>query len=287
MATVVSAPVGAEPKPLLSEIDVFGLTHPGKVRSTNADHFLVASFHRAIRVHASSVPTDAFPVYSPDSRGFLFLVADGVGSLSHAREGSAKLTDAVARYLVEMSEVSLQAQPDRELEMVDRVRESVSAAHEQLRDYAKEVGGGAATTITMVLAVWPCGFIAHAGDSRAYRLRDGVIERMTTDQTMAQVMVNAGKMSQAQAEASKLKNVLLSAAGSATFDLNVTTPDLKGDDRWLLCTDGLTRHVNETELRERRESDAGGEHVGRDLLALTLERGGEDNVTVIVAGPRK
>ena len=287
MATVVAAPVGAENKPLLSEVDVFGLTHPGKIRATNADHFLVASFHRAIRVHASSLPSEAFPVFSPDSRGFLFLVADGVGSLSHAKEGSAKLTDAVARYLVEMSEVSLQAQPDRELEMVDRVRESVSAAHEQLRDYAREVGGGAATTITMVLAVWPCAFIAHAGDSRAYRLRNAVIERMTADQTMAQVMVNAGKMSQAQAESSKLKNVLLSAAGSTAFDLNLTTTDLRRDDRWLLCTDGLTRHVSETEMREHLESDAGAEQVCRDLLGLALERGGEDNVTVIVAGPRK
>ena len=287
MATVTAAPVGAEIKPLLSEVDVFGLTHPGKVRSSNADHFLVASFHRAIRVHASSVPADAFPVFSPDSRGFLFLVADGVGSLSHAKEGSAKLTDAIARYLVEMSEVSLQAQPDRELEMLDRVRESVSAAHEQLRDYAKEVGGGAATTITMILMVWPCAFIAHAGDSRAYRLRDAVIERLTTDQTMAQVMVNAGKMSQQQAESSKLKNVLLSAAGSADFDLSLVTTDIRRGDRWLLCTDGLTRHVSETEIREHLEGDAGAEQVCRDLLALALERGGEDNITVITAGPRK
>lgn len=286
MATVTAAPARAGIKPLMSEVDVFGITHPGKVRPTNADHFLVASFHRAIRVHASSVPADKFPVFSPDSRGFLLLVADGVGSLSHAKEGSARLTDAIARYLVEMSEVSLQAQPDREHEMVDRVRESVSAAHEQLRDYAKEVGGGAATTITMILMVWPCAFIAHAGDSRAYRLRDAVIERLTTDQTMAQVMINAGKMSQAQAESSKLKNVLLSAAGSATFDLTLVTTDIRRGDRWLLCTDGLTRHVSETEIRESLERDASAEQVCRDLLALALDRGGEDNVSIVVAGTR-
>jgi serine/threonine protein phosphatase PrpC len=287
MAKVRVAPAAAEVKPLLSEVDVFGITDRGKVRPTNADHFLVASFHRAIRVHASSVPAEAFPVFSPDSRGFVFLVADGVGSLSHAKEGSAKLTDAIARYLIEMSEVSLQAQPDRELEMVDRVRESVSAAHEQLRDYAKEVGGGAATTITMILMVWPCAFIAHAGDSRAYRLRNGVLERLTTDQTMAQVMVNAGKMSQEQAESSKLKNVLLSAAGSATFDLTLTTTNTLRGDRWLLCTDGLTRHVSETEIRAALERNVGAEKTCRDLVALALERGGEDNVTVIGGGIRQ
>jgi protein phosphatase len=281
MATVTADTVGAEPKPLPSEVDVFGITHPGRVRKSNADHFLVASFHRAIRVHASSMPPEAFPTFSPDSRGRLFLVADGVGSLSHAKEGSAKLTDAIARYLVAMSEISLQSQPDREGEILDHLRESVSAAHEQLRDYAKEVGGGAATTITMSLMIWPCVFIAHAGDSRAYRLRNGVIERLTADQTMAQVMVNAGKMSQEQAESSKLKNVLLSAAGSATFDLTVSATDIRRDDRWLWCTDGLTRHVSEAEIREAMERGTASEAICRDLLALALERGGEDNVTIV------
>jgi len=281
MATTPADPVGAGPKPLLHEVDVFGMTHPGRVRSTNADHFLLASFHRAIRVHGSSMPADAFPTFSPDSRGFLFLVADGVGSLSHAKEGSAKLTDVIAKYVVNMSEVSLQAEPDREGEMLGRVHESVTAAHEELRAYAKEVGGGAATTITMVLVIWPFAFVAHAGDSRAYRLRDSVIERITSDQTMAEVMVNAGKMSRDEAESSKLKNVLLSAAGSKAFDLTVEALRVRRADRWLLCTDGLTRHVSEIELREKMESDIGSEQICRDLIALALERGGEDNVTVI------
>jgi serine/threonine protein phosphatase PrpC len=281
MAPDTADPVSVGVKPLPTEVDAFGITHQGLVRKTNADHFIVASFHRAIRIHASSMPAEAFPTFSPDSRGWLLLVADGVGSLSHAKEGSAKLTDAIARHLVAMSEVSLQSHPNREREVLDRVHESVSAAHEQLRDYAKEVGGGAATTITMILMIWPCAFIAHAGDSRAYRLRDAVIERLTMDQTMAQVMVNAGKMSRQQAESSKLKNVLLSAAGSTTFDLSVSATDIRRKDRWLLCTDGLTRHVSETEIREAMESNVGSERVCRDLLALALERGGEDNLTII------
>src|SRR5437773_271146 len=176
MATVTASPVKASAKPSMSEVDVFGITDPGNVRSNNADHFLLASFHRAIRVHASSMPADDLPTLSPDSRGFLFLVADGVGSLSHAKEGSAKLTDAIARHLVEMSEVSLQSHPDRESEVFERVRVSVALAHNQLRDYAKEV------------------------------------------------------------------------AGSASFDPELTITDIRRGDRWLLCTDGLTRHVSEKEI---------------------------------------
>lgn len=275
-----------DPKPLLNQIDVFGLTHKGLVRSSNADHFLVASFHRAILVHAASLPSESLPAFSPDSRGFVLLVADGVGSMSHGVDGSAKVTDTIARYLVEMSEISLMAQPNREAELLDRLREPVSAAHLELQAYAREVRGGAATTLTVCHMVWPCCFIAHAGDSRAYRLRGGKMERLTTDQTMAQVMIDAGTMTQEVAEGSNLKNILMSAVGSAQFDLNMSVTDIRRADRWLLCTDGLTRHVTEKEIQKTLSSGVGSEQICKDLLALTLERGAEDNITVICAQER-
>src|SRR3954470_15729066 len=106
-----------DPKPLLDQIDVYGCTHKGKVRQTNADHFLVASFHRAILVHAASVPPDSLPAFSPDTRGFVGLVADGVGSMVYGAKGSEQITAAIARYLTEMSEVSLVDEPSREQEV--------------------------------------------------------------------------------------------------------------------------------------------------------------------------
>src|SRR6185436_4583477 len=147
-------------KPLLSQLDVYGCTHKGLVRETNADHFLVASFHRAILVHAASVPTDSLPAFSPDSRGFVFLVADGVGSMAHGAEGSARITDSIARYLTEMSEISLVSDPSKEAEVAARLREVVSKTHAELQDYALESGAGAATTITVCHVIWPCVFIA-------------------------------------------------------------------------------------------------------------------------------
>jgi protein phosphatase len=134
--------------------------------------------------------------------------------------------------------------------------------------------------------LWPRAFIVHAGDSRAYRLRDGKLERMTMDQTMAQAMIDSGTMTREQAEASKFKNVLLSAAGGHNFDLEVSATDLHRDDRTLLCTDGLTRHVSEAEIRDILASDIGSERVCRDLLALALDRGGEDNVTIVAGRTR-
>jgi protein phosphatase len=270
-------------KPLPSEIDVAGLTHPGRVRATNADHFLVGSFHRAIKVHASSLDGGALPPLSTDSRGYLLLVADGVGGLTHAKDGSAQATDCVARFFLDSGEISLQANPEREAEVIDRLRTSVSRAHEMLLAFGENSGGAAATTITVWFGLWPRGFVVHAGDSRCYLLRDGVLERKTTDQTMAQVMIDAGAMSREAAEGSRLKHVLVSAVGSSQLDLQVGAFDLKWGDRWLLCTDGLTRHVSDDEIAEHLGADETAEDVCRRLIALALERGGEDNITVVVA----
>jgi protein phosphatase len=276
----------ADQKPLLNQVDVYGCTHKGLVRETNADHFLVASFHRAILVHAASVPADSLPTFSPDSRGFVFLVADGVGSMAHGGQGSARITDAIARYLTEMSEVSLVAEPSREQEIASRLRDVVAKTHGELQEYAQETGSGAATTITVCHIIWPCVFIAHAGDSRAYRLRDGKLERMTTDQTMAQAMIDSGTMTREAAEQSRFKNVLLSAVGGVSMDLDVTTLPAQRGDRWLLCTDGLTKHVTEEEIRDVLAADHGSRATCDKLIALTLERGAEDNVTVIAARAR-
>jgi protein phosphatase len=256
------------------------------VRPTNADHFLVASFHRAILVHAASVPADSLPAFSPDSRGFVFLVADGVGSMANGEQGSARVTAAIASYLTQMSEVSLIAEPSREKEIATRLQEVVSRTHADLQDFARESGAGAATTITVCHVVWPCVFIAHAGDSRAYRLRDGKLQRMTTDQTMAQAMIDSGTMSQEAAEQSRFKNVLLSAVGGSSLDLDVTTAPAMLGDRWVLCTDGLTRHVTENEIRDVLAADHGSKATCEKLIAMALERGGEDNVTVIATRAR-
>jgi serine/threonine protein phosphatase PrpC len=274
------------PKPLVSQVDVFGCTHKGLVRPTNADHFLVASFHRAIMIHAASVPADSLPAFSPDSRGFVFLVADGVGSMAHGAQGSARVTNSIARYLTEMSEVSLVSEPSKESEVAARLREVVSKTHAELQEYAHEAGVGAATTITVCHVIWPCVFIAHAGDSRAYRLRDGRLERMTTDHTMAQAMIDSGTMSQQAAENSRFKNVLLSAVGGSSLDLDVSTHEASIGDRWLLCSDGLTRHVTEDEIRDVLGADHGSQATCEKLVAMALERGGEDNVTVIATRAR-
>jgi protein phosphatase len=274
-------------KPLPSEIDVCGLTHRGRVRSENADHFLIASFHRAMQVHNSSIPATAFSALSADSRGYVFLVADGVGAFAQAANGSARAIRSVAQYLVDMSEVSLPAEPEREEEVISRVRAAFEEAHETLLQLDEQgVPGSAVTTLTMLVTIWPRAFIVHVGDSRAYQLRDGVLTQLTTDQTMAQAMIDSGEWTRATAEASPLKHVLVSALGSSEVDPQVRVLPLERDDVMMLCTDGLTKHVSDEEIREhllqRRSSELGCQA----LIDLTLSRGGEDNVTVLIGKAR-
>ena len=125
------------------------------------------------------------------------------------------------------------------------------------------------------------------GDSRCYRLRDGSLERLTKDQNMAEVVVDSGIMSRAAADASRLGHVLLSAVGSETLQLQVTSTDCQRTDVVLLCTDGLTRHVSEEEIRTRLASRASAETICRDLVDLAVERGGKDNVTVVAGRVRE
>ena len=144
--------VSAEPRPPMSEIDTFGLTHRGKVRPTNNDHFLIASFHRKLRVHHTSVPA-GIEDQETQSRGFLFLVADGVGGLESAGDGSALALETLAQHLLHATEICSELVLTQAEKSTVELREAVLQAHHALVDMAKEAGGKPATTLTMRLTV--------------------------------------------------------------------------------------------------------------------------------------
>ena len=274
-------------RPSLAEIDVCGLTHPGLVRATNADHFLVASFHRAMRVHATSLG-DALAPQETQNRGFLLLVADGVGGADEGGEGAARAVRTVAEFLLHETEICSQLVVDRRDEAVNYLREAVSKAHRTLVDASETEGTERrATTLTMYAAFWPFAFVLHVGDSRAYRFRDGVLERLTTDQTVAQMMIDAGAMSAEAAERSHLKDVLWSAVGSAEAVPEVVVTDCTRRGVVLLCSDGLTKHVTDDEIASFMSRHTSTSTNCQALIDLALERGGSDNVTVVMARTRK
>ena len=269
------------PRPELVDVDAFGMTDVGKVRKVNADHFMIASFHRAIHVHETSLTGELGPTET-QNRGFMMIVADGVGGLPTAGEGSAETVKVMVQHLLHATELTSTLVLLDENDAVEQLRAAVMEAHRKLVAMGQAEGRKPATTLTMLAGFWPRIFIVNVGDSRYYRLRNGRLERFTVDQTMAEVMVESGALTREKAEASRLKHVLWSAVGNEELRPDVRVLDIVRSDRHLLCSDGLTKHVTDEEIKERLTLDETSEESVRGLIDLTLERGGTDNVTVAV-----
>ena len=264
--------------PTQAEVDVHGMTHPGKVRVQNEDHFLIASMEKALRVEEASIPESMLKGLVNASHSYLFCVADGVGGLAGGDRASEAAVRAVARYVNDATRCYYNVPPSEEQRLLDELRTAVLRAHAVLR----EEEAGTATTLTMAFVAWPRAFVVHVGDSRAYRLRDGRLEQLTTDQTIAQAMVDAGVMSPAEADATQWKHVLASALGSDEATPACFLTDCHRQDIMLLCTDGLTKHVQADEIAAELAIARSAAETCQALVDRALERGGTDNITVIV-----
>jgi protein phosphatase len=276
-------------RPTREHIDVFGVSHAGKVRSENQDCFLIASLHKTMQVHQTSLPEEALGELTSPSRGYVFLVADGVGGVPGGRDASHTALNAIVDYVLRAMDLYVQLDPDVEPEFLAELQRSVEQSHEVVRQAgdADDERLGMATTLTMVCIRWPRGYLVHVGDSRCYRLRAGHLELLTKDQTVAQAMVDAGALSPDQAERSGLKHVLYSAIGATRAEPMTTIADLRWDDVMLLCTDGITKHISDDEIRIALAESTAAEATARELVQLALDRGGSDNTTVIVGRLRK
>jgi len=141
------------------------------------------------------------------------------------------------------------------------------------------------TTLTMVLVLGPMLYVAHVGDTRCYLLRSGQLSRLTTDHTMAQKEEEA--TNEPVDPASELHDVLWNSLGGSSElpEPQIVKLKLELNDRLLLCSDGLTKHVSDAQILETLAAGA-NTAVCERLIALANEAGGSDNVTVIVADAR-
>lgn len=266
------------------ETDVHGMTHTGKVREDNQDAFLVASLHNALVVHDTSLFDSEPALFTSGRRGMFLLVADGVGGGAGGADASQSALRAAAGYVCDAMDHYARNEPAAEPRFVEQMIRAVAMTHAVVREEAEkdETRRGMATTLTMVTVMWPRAHLVHVGDSRCYRLRDGALRLLTKDQTVAQMLLDAGEMSVAEAEQSRLKNVLWSAVGAPQAEPVTASADVRWEDRMLLCSDGLTKHVGDDEIGEILGRPKSSKLICRDFIDLVLERGATDNVTVIV-----
>lgn len=282
-SNATTAPTNAR-KPHDDEIDLFGVTHAGKVRTTNEDHFLVGSLFKRLAVWATSLPDDAHLVASNERLGSLAMVADGVGGEAAGEEASRVALEEITQYVTQSADCYYVSDAQAE-QFIDVLQAAAMKSHARVLERANANKGfqGMATTLTLWIITWPWTYLLQVGDSRYYLYRDGVLRQITRDQTMAQELIDMGVMSRSTALASPWANVLSSALGGAQTAPVVTRIPATWGDVHLLCSDGLTKHVSDERIAERLATMTSARQACEALVQDALDGGGTDNITVIVA----
>jgi protein phosphatase len=236
------------------------LTDPGRVRSHNED--FVAAYEPA----------------TPDDRrlhGSLYIVADGVGGADAGEVASQYASErTLHHYLASAGQESWGL----------RLVEAMQAANTDLRRLAADRDDSRRMATTMVAAVVQDGqaYVANVGDSRAYRWRDGALEQVTRDQSLVARLVEEGALTAEEAIRYPYKNVILYSIGSEKRPpIDLYEVALEPGDLLLLCSDGLTRHVDDGEIAAELGRDRPAA-AAETLVRLARERGGEDNITVAI-----
>jgi len=271
-------------RPIAADIDVFGMTDAGKVRDYNEGHFLIASLHKLLRVQRTSLPQSDLTDLVSETRGYLFIVADGVSSQPDGDVASGTALTAVAEYVTHFMDLYRRIDPAQEEPFLNELMRSVERSHSILRKQSgtDDPKAALATTLTMVAVLWPRAYLVQVGDSRCYRLRDAKLELLSQDQTVAQALVDSGALTPEEAARSPFRGVLASAVGGPSAQPMTIATDCRWEDVLLLCTDGLTRHVSNEEIEQELQHTASAEDSCRRLVELAMERGARDNVTVVI-----
>lgn len=209
-----------------------------------------------------------------DSSGCVYIVADGVGGASIGERASRYAADKVLfEYLKHPAS-----------DPRDRLREVIVRVSREIFDYAEGNDIRMATTITVAVVRGEFLYAANVGDSRVYRIRGSDVEQITRDHNQVGELVRDGSMTEAQAQASRIRNKLTrSVGGQDEVQVDVFGPIvLKPDDKILLCSDGLTRYALKEDLA-RMTAQGSPQEIVKTLIHFAKRRGGADNVSAIVA----
>ena len=270
-----------ETLPRVTRVETAGLSHPGKVRSANEDHFAIMTLSKLVQLRASNLQDVNVLDRLRKPEVHLLIVADGVGGAVGGKIASGVAVKSVVEYIAEAVGCVQDFDVDREHAFLDHLSNAVERGHERLKEMF-QTQGGPATTVTMVTIIWPRAYVVHVGDSRGYFLRHGRLKQFTRDQTMGDYLVDIGAVTEQHAQKAGLYNVLASAVGGDLVP-TVGVVDLAEGDTLILCTDGLTKHVTDERIVQILSSSPSAESAAQSLIDAALEGGGSDNVTVIVA----
>lgn len=270
-------------RPRDSELDVYGLTHPGLVRANNEDHFLICALKKKVEVYHTSLPDPSVLGFS-QRVAMMALVADGVGGAKAGEEASRIALEHVTRYVTEALECYYTSDPDNDSQFISELEEAALKVHSEIAVEAATDASrrGMATTLTLWIGIWPNAYLLQVGDSRCYSLRDGQLIQMSRDQTMAEEFVKQGVFSREDAAFKRWANVLSSAIGGPQAAPSVNKVPNSWGSIGMMCSDGLTRHVSDERIKEVLGTLTSAKQGCETLLQDALDAGGEDNITVLI-----
>jgi protein phosphatase len=273
---------GKAPVPV--DVTVAGRSHVGKLRATNEDHFAVVRRSRAREVLSTNLPLTLLP--NAEQASYVMAVADGMGGAAFGEIASTlaihfgwSLGFDEVKWTFKIDRDELRDLEDKLKVVLEKIDARLIA---RMREEPRTMGMG--TTLTAAYTVGLEAVIGHVGDSRAYLIRDGQARRLTRDHTLAQDLADYGVIDQDEVDAHRLSHVLTNCLGGP---MPGVTPDvfhvrLMSGDHLLLCSDGLTNGVKDEELAAAVETASSVDHAAEALEALALDRGGRDNITIVL-----
>ena len=262
-----------------------GLTDTGRVRPGNEDAFLIAELTKALRVRQSSLqpPTTHYS----DERGFLLLVADGMGGARAGEQASALAVGTLEDFALNTLKWFYHLQSAEEDTVIQEFKSAVKAADDRIffESARHPEWRGMGTTLTMAYTLGTDLFVLHVGDSRCYLFRQGQLHQITMDHTLVGELVRQGTIKPEQARRHHLRHVITNAIGGTERGIRVEAHkiELEPGDRVLLCTDGLTEMVPDPDIAAALAAQGEPAAVCQRLVSSANERGGKDNITVLVA----
>ena len=268
--TVPAVKAAAEPSAPFY-LSVAAQTDIGKVRGKNEDAFVVADLTGGALLDAT-----LHKRFDVGERGVLLAVSDGMGGAQAGEVASALVVETLTRALAA-------AEPGTPQDAL--MHDAIQHAHKAVWDTAKRESKKMGATLTAVYVDKGQAYIAEVGDSRAYLIRKGSMCQLTHDQSMVQMLVDTGIIEPDQAEHSPIRNVILQAMGNQpNVKVALGKLELRDRDCLVLCSDGLTGCVHDDEIRDLVLASGRPEVAAKQLIDLANERGGKDNITVVVAG---
>jgi protein phosphatase len=267
-------------------VDTAGLSHVGRVRTHNEDHFYIARFGRFLETLHTNLPSELSLDRSQDS-SYGIIVADGIGGGAAGDVASQEAIHVLLELVLQAPHWNLRPDETATEQILQRAATRVAQVNWALEEHARTDSElrGFGTTFTTAWNLGKFLFVVHVGDSRAYLYRGKELKQLTRDHTFAEEMMERGVIDCEMASKHRLRHVLTRALGDTDVQ---GTPGLRhlqleDGDRLLLCTDGLTDMITDQQIALTLESAETCELACRRLLDQALEAGGKDNITVAIA----